>query len=234
MSRNTGCDGNITIPKALFSKTCKAILDEYNEFYKKDVDKFNNFLDAFLLEQKGKRNVDWYNAMTNAIEKHFPESHSSYLPKHNFVVLDMFPTIYSLCQERNPETGKMVSKKPVKLKPKKMKLTGEEILVNLPFASEASFTINKEKASINVFVSYNNHNLEYAETNPFFRSTISKLKDIKYTKNTGGTIYSVMESDYEVAHQHDTSSPMFRFGCDAVAAQKELEKALKRMKTVKR
>lgn len=234
MSQNTGCDGTITIPKALFSKTCKSILEEYNELYKKDVEKFNNFLDTFLLEQKGKRNLDWYNTMVNAIEGNFPESRASSLPKHHFVVIDVFSTIYSLCKERDPETGKMINKKPVKLKPKKMKLAGEENFVSLPFATEASFTINKEKASIDVFVSYNNHNLEYAESNPFFRSTISKLKEIKYTKNTGGTIYSVMEADYAVAHEHDTSSPMLMFGCDAVAAQKEREKALKRMKTVKR
>lgn len=217
MSQNTGCKGNITIPKGEFSKLSRSILEEYNKLNTQDVELFNReVIDEILEEQKGKRNVNWRNELFNKIYQKFPQN--SYNTVYYFKTFD--PNIKAQEVAYSAEKDKSKIKR---IKPLKVKMTTEAQYVSLPFGCEAEFCFDKAKAQINLFVAYNNHNLEEAVGNPFYKSTIQKLKAIKYTKNTGGTIIATQESDYDCSGEHDTSYILMEFNSPATKKKNTLK-----------
>lgn len=196
MSKNTGCTGAVIIPKSQFNKLAKSMIERHNISMEKDILKFNTFVDNFLLAEKENKQrktpQQWENSFQMAYEKTFPQNNYRYI--HYFECLDTFDALYQAVRKFDAE-GKSSVGKPKKLKFKKIKLSKTEIYTDLPFASEASFSLEPKKQKVFIHVSYNNHNLEEAIDNPFYKFTLSLLKAIEYTRGTGGTFDASEERD---------------------------------------
>lgn len=217
MSQNTGCSGKIVIPKKEFSKLTRSIIEEYNQIHERDVERFNReVIDVVLEEQKGKRNVDWTLALQNKVYQLYPQN--GYNPIEYFTTFH--PEIQASIVGFDTKKDKTKIKR---IKPKKVKMTTTDPNVFLAFGSDAEFRINKEEVAIFIYVAFNNHNLEHAQSNTFYKSTIKKLRSIEYTKNTGGHISAQEETDYDCTGEHDRSYILMEFNPPATKKKNTLK-----------
>ena len=65
MSRNSGANGKIVIPKNKYNQFSKDLVQKYQSMQKIDYQLFNTFLVSLLEKYKGKRNLDWNNIVHN-------------------------------------------------------------------------------------------------------------------------------------------------------------------------
>lgn len=71
---------------------------------------------------------------------------------------------------------------------------------------EAEVVFDKKSNTISWYVDRNNHSVDRAHSDPRFEVLSRELKDVRWTRNTGGTIY------YENEYQDDGNRPSRAYG----------------------
>ena len=187
MSRNSGANGKIVSPKNKYNQFSKELVQKYQSMQKIDYQLFNTFLVSLLEKYKGKRNLDWNNIVHNEAYMHFLHNPHSHINKQNpFMSCSVYDLAFA-CIDFNNKT-----KRPILLKFKKIK--PEQNRIQFDF-DENYISLNKETHSLQIFVSYNNHSLEHAQENQFFKFVIEELRKINWTPSTGGEVYMTQEDD---------------------------------------
>lgn len=202
MSRNSGASGTIYLPKSAYGKIVKNLMAKHLELSIPEYEKINALIEKTTINMKGKRNVNWYDALCHTLdETHLKDSSGHYTKKLPFSVVDPYNAFYKAAKDNT---------KPKKVKPETFKSTADRI--SFDFASESSITMDKEKCALHLHISYNNHNLEEATASPFYKAVLSAMRQIEWTSKTGGTVYMTQEEDENFYHSHSSSHKLFSFG----------------------
>lgn len=202
MSQKTGARGCIIIPKKEFSNLSKSLITNSTEMKKKDYEIFNKFIEQTILKYKGKRNLDWINIMNDDAHNFFLQNPKGHNRKSPFKYFRTHELAYQCINFKDK------TEKPKLLKQKKIVKTN---IIDFIF-DENCISIDKDKSTINIFVSYNNHSLEEAQKNPFFQLVIKTLNGINWTKNTGGEVYAKKEQDDDYYGECSPSYLLYQFG----------------------
>lgn len=203
MSRNSGASGTITIPNKLYSQFAKGILSTYQQMLDKDIDLFNSFLEKFLEENKGKRHASWFKELNNAVYEHFFHQDTLIVKKNQFLTCDayhiMLMAIPSLMENTKPKL----------IKKKKIKTTDPTVGLNM---GEACVTLDKVAKTINININYNNYSVENTQEIPFFKEVINQLRQVKWTRSSGGEIYFRQEEDEMSFNPFNSARILYHFG----------------------
>ena len=200
MSYHTGACGTIIIPKKIYSTLAKNLLSTYLQMQKSDYENFNTFLQSIFLKYKGKRNLNWKMIVDDEAYNHYLHNPNHHSNKPNpFQSCSVYDLVFACLDFKNP------TQKPKLLKQQKFK--SSEYIISF---DENSISMSKDANTLSIYISYNNHSVEQAQENKFFRFVIQELKKIQWTKNTGGEIYMTQEEDENMGPSSSTHT-LYKF-----------------------
>lgn len=182
MSRNEFEEGTLKFPKAEFKKFKDSFISEYLRQAQLEIDAINKEIDVFLLAMKGKRGVNWPEALENHLYS------KKLLELENVFANSFYALKWHLFEEKPLAEGarswqkEVVNKKPKKLKPLKIKAREKVITFH---NSDFNLQLDNEKAELTWSVYENNHAVEHARSSKIGVLLFKLLKTVQWGRGGG-------------------------------------------------
>jgi len=201
MSKNESEKGTLKLPSAAWAKFKKALQTGMAKHLTADYELAVKLHAALVEQKKGKRGFDLYAAFNKEFytETDNPRARWTYgepdrLRKYPFAVADEYMVrIAVLGQERPPSLRK----------PQK-KLFPIPTSATLHFSHEAAdLTLDNEKRELRWDVDDGNRNVERAHKSALGTLLFSLLKEVKWTRDTGGTFVGNDEYHREAGEERE-------------------------------
>jgi hypothetical protein len=200
MGRREWEKGSITIPSAAWAGFKKALRDAYNQALSEDLAVLEKVVAATREAHKGKRNVDWREALYNELWRTAPGSHRYDDEPAKLYPLKVIPiwTAQSALVVKDSETGKQRLQMPKK----KDFPTAKTDTLSYAAGNEASIGLNNAERTVEWDVSENKSACDRARKEFMGQKLFELLKGIKWTRGTGGAIHGSDEYHEDAGREH--------------------------------